>query len=132
MRPRPVRPVRRREGVDARHPRIALTVEARVAAAAATRLKRRLGRAMAAAGEAASSLSLVLVDDAAIHTLNRDYREVDKPTDVLSFSMREGAGGELNPDVLGDVVISVDTAARQAAEAGRTLEEELLHLAVHG
>ncbi len=87
---------------------------------------------MAAAGEARSSLSLALVDDAAIHALNRDYREVDKPTDVLSFSMREGPGGELHPDLLGDVVISVETAARQAAEAGRTLEEELLHLAVHG
>lgn len=103
-----------------------------VAPAARTRLRRLLARAIDAAGEGGSQVSLSLVDDAEIHGLNRDYRDVDKPTDVLSFAMREGEGGALHPELLGDIVISVETAARQAAEAGRTLDEELLHLAVHG
>ncbi len=104
----------------------------KVAKAARERLGKRIGRAMAAAGEAGAALSLVLVDDEEIRVLNRDFRSVDKATDVLSFSMREGEGGQLHPELLGDVVISVETAGRQAEEAGRTLDEELLHLAVHG
>lgn len=74
-------------------------------------------------------VSLRLTDDAAIHALNRDYRDKDKPTDVLAFAQQEGVGGELHPEVLGDVVISVDTARRQAK---RGLYRELLHLASHG
>ncbi len=91
-----------------------------------------MARALAAAGEEGAALSLALVGDEEIRVLNRDFRGVDKATDVLSFSMREGEGGQLHPELLGDVVISVETAARQAEEAGRTLDEELLHLAVHG
>ena len=87
---------------------------------------------MESAGEGDSTLSLSLVDDAEIHALNRDYRDVDRPTDVLSFAMREGEGGALHPELLGDIVISIETAERQAIEAGRTLDEELLQLAVHG
>jgi probable rRNA maturation factor len=73
---------------------------------------------------------LRLVDDAAIHALNRGYRGKNKPTDVLAFAQREatriaGDAGEL----LGDIVISVDTARRQAR---RGLYAELLHLASHG
>ncbi len=97
-----------------------------------TRLGRRLARAMTAAGEPGSQLSLSLVDDEEIRALNRDYRDKDRPTDVLSFAMREGEGGALHPELLGDVVISVETAERQAAEAGHSLDEELLALAVHG
>lgn len=96
------------------------------------RLGRELGRALVAAGEAGAEMTLSLVDDDEIHALNRDYRDKDKPTDVLSFSMREGEGGTLHPELLGDVVISVETAARQAAEGARPLADELLHLAVHG
>jgi len=86
-----------------------------------------------------AEVSVVLSDDAAVHDLNRRYRGMDKPTDVLSFSQREQtAEGPPLPDlpgmppVLGDVIISVDTAARQAAEHGVTLEEELALLTVHG
>jgi len=103
-----------------------------VKAALARRLGRLVGRALAAAGEAEAEMTLSLVDDDEIRALNRDWRETDQPTDVLSFSMREGEGGELHPELLGDVVISVETAARQAEDAGKTLEAELLHLAVHG
>ncbi len=95
------------------------------------RLARRLARAMAAAGAADSDLALSLVDDDEIRLLNRDYRHKDKPTDVLSFSLREGEAA-LPGAPLGDVVISVETASRQARAAARPLEAELLHLAVHG
>ena len=86
-----------------------------------------------------AEVSVVLADDAAVHALNRRYRRMDKPTDVLSFSQQEPAAeGPPQPDlpgmppVLGDVIISVDTAARQAAEHGVTLEQELALLTVHG
>lgn len=68
-------------------------------------------------------------DDEFIQTLNRDYRGKDQPTDVLAFAMREGPGGELMPEILGDIVISVETAARQAR---RGLRHELLFLSAHG
>lgn len=72
-----------------------------------------------------------LVRDAEIHALNRDYRGKDRPTDVLSFSLREGESGEMSA-ALGDVVISLDTAVRQAAENGFTLAEEVDRLFIHG
>lgn len=80
-------------------------------------------------------LSIVLTDDETIQALNRDFRGKDRPTDVLSFSQVEGEGPKVSghgPQVLGDVVISVDTAARQAREARRTLDAEICHLLVHG
>lgn len=79
-----------------------------------------------------AELSLVLCDDPFIHALNRDYRGKDRPTDVLSFSMREGEEADPDDPVLGDVVISLDTAARQAAEQGHPLDQEVRHLLVHG
>jgi probable rRNA maturation factor len=74
-------------------------------------------------------VSLRLVGDAAIHALNRAYRRKDRPTDVLAFAQREGPAGGLHPGVLGDIVISVETAKRQAR---RGVYSELLHLASHG
>lgn len=91
-------------------------------------------RLLAAAGERGSSLSLTLVDDAAIRTLNREHRGKDKPTDVLSFSLVEG-NGAAPPEqerLLGDVVISVDTAKRQAKDYSATLQDELYRLLIHG
>ncbi|TCP53323.1 putative rRNA maturation factor [Tumebacillus sp. BK434] len=86
-----------------------------------------------------------LVDDEAIHELNRTYRGKDAPTDVLSFAMMEEGNGEpeifFDPedaegletdDMLGDIIISVPTAKRQAAEYGHSVERELAFLAVHG
>jgi probable rRNA maturation factor len=63
--------------------------------------------------------------------LNRDWRGKDRPTDVLSFAQREGAGGAPR-GLLGDVVISVDTARRQAAERAAPLAHELDRLLIHG
>jgi probable rRNA maturation factor len=86
---------------------------------------------LTAAGEPASSLSLTLVDDAAIRTLNREHRGKDKPTDVLSFSLVEN-GSASAERLLGDVVISVDTARRQAAQYDASLQAELYRLLIHG
>ena len=75
-------------------------------------------------------VSVTICDDEYIHSLNKEYREKDKPTDVLSFPMLEFD----TPDVLtllGDIIISVDTAERQAEEYGNTLERELCFLSVH-
>jgi len=68
------------------------------------------------------------VTDPEIHALNRHYRAKDKPTDVLSFPLAD----ELQPSLLGDVVISVETAARQARRRGHALREELQTLLIHG
>jgi probable rRNA maturation factor len=75
---------------------------------------------------------LTLTGDAEIHALNRDYRHKDKPTDVLAFAMREGEGGALHAAELGDVVISVETARRQAKERKHTLYREIEFLWAHG
>ncbi|HKA89177.1 MAG TPA: rRNA maturation RNase YbeY [Haliangiales bacterium] len=98
------------------------------------RLRRRGARMAAAAalaeGTPAFDVGLVLTDDDEIHALNRAWRKKDRPTDVLAFAMREGEGGALHPGALGDVVISVETAARQKRR--RRLEDEIFFLWSHG
>jgi probable rRNA maturation factor len=83
------------------------------------------------------SLGLQLCDDAAIATLNQTWRHRSGPTDVLAFAAQEGAPPAPEGDgeawlELGDIVISLDTAHRQAHDAGHSLEAELLFLASHG
>ena len=77
-------------------------------------------------------VSILLTDDAEIQVLNYQYRHIDEPTDVLAFAMREGIGGDLNPQLLGDLVISVPTAQRQSIAHGHSLDIELAILSVHG
>lgn len=89
-------------------------------------------RLLAHADLAESELSVVLCDDPFIHALNLRWRGVDAPTDVLSFAMGEGEIAALHPEVLGDVVISLDTAARQAVEHGHPPAREVRVLLVHG
>jgi probable rRNA maturation factor len=95
------------------------------------RLITRLGNAMLMAlALPEAELSVLLTDDAGIHQLNRDHRQKDKPTDVLAFPMDESV-----PDpagILGDVVISLDTAERQARARRRPLIEEVRFLLAHG
>lgn len=79
-----------------------------------------------------SSLSIVLTDDESIRILNRDYRHKDKPTDVLAFPMREGQFAVLAGELLGDVVISIPTAERQARERGAAPLAEVTMLLAHG
>ncbi len=89
-------------------------------------------RLLTALGESAAALSLSLVGDDAIRTLNREYRGKDRATDVLSFPMdgEDGAGGPER--LLGDVVISVDTAKRQAGDYDAPLQREIYRLLIHG
>ena len=82
--------------------------------------------------EVDAELSVALVGDAEMHALNRDWRGKDAPTDVLAFALREGEDAAVHPDVLGDVVISLDTAARQAAARDATLADEVRVLLAHG
>jgi probable rRNA maturation factor len=92
----------------------------------------RAQRMLAALELDEAELSILLCDDPTIHALNRDFRHKDKPTDVLAFAMREGEGGELAGGILGDVVISLDTARRQAAERGHAIASEITFLLAHG
>jgi probable rRNA maturation factor len=87
---------------------------------------RRVLRSAAAALRVRGELSLVLAGDGLLRRLNRVYRGKDKATDVLSFP---GEGGEAG---LGDIVISVEAAAKNARGLGRTLAQELDVLALHG
>jgi probable rRNA maturation factor len=79
-----------------------------------------------------AELSVVLTDDATIQRLNRTYRGKDQPTDVLAFAQREGPLGHLAGPLLGDVVLSVPTARRQARARRRNLVSELTMLLAHG
>ncbi len=77
-------------------------------------------------------VSFVLTNDEEIHQLNFLYRKIDRPTDVLAFAQREGELGHLAGTLLGDVIVSVPTARKQAKAAGHPLEEELTMLLAHG
>lgn len=79
-----------------------------------------------------AQLSILIVDDAGIQAINRDYLGKNRPTNVISFAMQEGEGGGVQPDLLGDVVISAETAARDAGEAQTSFESELYFLLLHG
>lgn len=95
-------------------------------------LRRRARRVLADLGHARSELSLVLTDDAGIAELNRAWRGKRGPTDVLSFSLVEGAHETHRGALLGDVVIGLPQAARQARRAHRGLDREVAQLAIHG
>lgn len=92
--------------------------------------------------EPQAEVGVVLADDEYIRQLNRQYRNKDMPTDVLSFAMNDHCATEHEPDIteapedieilLGDIVISLETTARQALEFGHSLERELAYLTVHG
>lgn len=77
-------------------------------------------------------ISIFLTDDKNIQQLNKQYRSVDKPTDVLAFAMREGIDNHLNSEVLGDVVVSVTRAKEQADFYGHSFEMEMALLVAHG
>jgi probable rRNA maturation factor len=106
-------------------------------------LRAVLDRLLGAVALADATVSLTLVRDAEMRDLNRDHREKDAPTDVLSFPLfepdafdRTGAtaprAAVTGERMLGDIVISVDTAARQAAAYDAPLEREVERLLIHG
>lgn len=111
-----------------------------------TKLSELLQLAGAAEGLTEGEVALTFIDDEGIHVLNRDYRGIDRPTDVLSFAMQEDGAeeqdiifevddeNEADPlsGMLGDIIISVDRAKLQSEEYGHSLEREIGFLFVHG
>lgn len=103
----------------------------RTAALAAFAAGRAAGRAAGLPAEA----SLVLADDALVRGLNRDYRGLDKPTNVLTFANLDDAGpmpGGGAPVLLGDIVLAYETTAAEAAALGKPIADHFSHLVVHG
>lgn len=92
----------------------------------------RLKKLLSALGLKDVELSVLLVGDRAMRTLNRRYRSKDRTTDVLSFSFREGMHGSVQSQMLGDIVISLPMAERQACEVGESVDREIDRLLVHG
>ena len=76
-------------------------------------------------------VSISFVDDADIKDLNKSYRNIDKPTDVLSFPLYDGQEDTPYTPLLGDIVISLETAKRQSEEFGHSIEREVAYLTAH-
>jgi probable rRNA maturation factor len=86
-------------------------------------------------GQEHATLTIIFIRDRTMRRLNCEYRGIDSPTDVLSFAYHEsdeGAAFATEQDHLGDVAISVETAARYAREFGLSFEREIAHLVIHG
>jgi len=96
------------------------------------KLKRKIKTILNDLGFPEAELSLVLTDDEALASLNEKYRGQKGPTNVLSFPQREGEFSQVNPFLLGDVVISVETALKEAQLAGRPLDWAVDRLIIHG
>lgn len=98
------------------------------------RVERIANRMLSALALEHAELSILLTDDATIHELNREHRRKDRPTDVLAFPMQddEDPAAPGAPELLGDVVVSIDTALRQAQNRRRDLVDEVTHLLAHG
>ena len=79
-----------------------------------------------------SEISILIVDDPQIAELNQQYLNRKGPTNVIAFAMREGEFSDLSPHLLGDVVISMDTAASEAQNAAMSMERRFNELLVHG
>lgn len=114
----------------------------RAALPAAAAVARRAARAALATARLPADLAgrslelgVTLTDDASIRRLNRDYRQLDRPTDVLSFAQRDGttwAPADAAPALLGDVVVARQTVSAAAAAGGRRLGDHLSRVVVHG
>jgi probable rRNA maturation factor len=118
----------------ARH-NVLITIDADFASVVASgRLKTIAGRVLASEGVPDAHLGILVTDDDTVRRLNREFAGDDHPTDVLAFSLLEGEAFVWPDGVspLGEVIISFPTARRQAARAGRAVEDELAHLLVHG
>ena len=96
------------------------------------RLRRSVNKVMAYLGLKDREVSLLLTDDEGIREINRLYLNKNQPTNVISFAQQEGEFKEISPFLLGDIIISVETASREAELGGLTLDDELTYLFVHG
>ena len=79
-----------------------------------------------------TELSVTIVGDRSIRRINREYLAKDRPTNVISFSQQEGDCGGMAPNMLGDVIISADTSAREAEQGGMQAFDRLCFLLLHG
>jgi probable rRNA maturation factor len=92
-------------------------------------LRRAVAAAAGAVSTSAAELAIVLADDSAVHLLNRKWRGIDAPTNVLSFPVEGPAGA---PPLLGDIVLGYETVAREARRDRKPFAHHVAHLAVHG
>ncbi|RLB99284.1 MAG: rRNA maturation RNase YbeY [Deltaproteobacteria bacterium] len=95
-------------------------------------LKEKAQAILDALGSPDSELSILFLDDPQIAVLNKNYLQREGPTNVIAFPMREGAFAEINPDLLGDVVISLETAEKEGLAAGMSMKDRLGELMIHG
>jgi probable rRNA maturation factor len=79
-----------------------------------------------------AELSILIVDDPQIEILNRKYLNREGPTNVIAFPMQEGDFSQISPQLLGDVVVSIETAERERINSGLSLEERFTQLIIHG
>jgi probable rRNA maturation factor len=96
------------------------------------RVRRSLKRLLKELGCNDSEVSLLLVDDNQIREINKNYLQRDRPTNVISFAMTEGAFGDVHPEILGDIILSVETAARDAMACDIDFMDEVEFLLIHG
>jgi probable rRNA maturation factor len=94
-------------------------------------IRRAVARAAATLSTTGTELAIVLTDDSAIRLLNRDWRDVDAATNVLSFPAKSTRGKRLGQP-LGDIVLAYETIAREARNEGKPFAHHVAHLAVHG
>jgi probable rRNA maturation factor len=96
------------------------------------RLRRSLKRLLRELDCGDSEISLLLVDDDQIQEINRTYLGRDCPTNVISFSMKEGSFSHIHPEILGDIILSTETAARDALTGQLDFMDEVEFLLIHG
>ncbi|HPQ45106.1 MAG TPA: rRNA maturation RNase YbeY [Syntrophales bacterium] len=95
-------------------------------------IKSSLAEILKILGVEDKEISLTIVDDAGITQINRQYLNRDYPTNVIAFSLNEGEFGDVNPDILGDIIISVETAVRDAKTGELSMGDEIDYLMIHG
>lgn len=96
------------------------------------RVRQAINRVLKLLVSSDSEVSVLFVDDEEITEINRQYLNRNQPTNVIAFPMREGDFGEINPHVLGDIIISVDTALGDANQEDLSFDDEIMYLIIHG
>ena len=96
------------------------------------RAEHSLGKILRVLENEDREISLVFVDDEGITGINRQYLSRNYPTNVIAFSMNEGEFVDVNPNILGDIIISTETALRDAKAGDLSLEDEIDYLMIHG
>ena len=95
-------------------------------------IRKTVSATLGALGLSKVEVSILLLDDPAIAEFNQRYLKRSGPTDVISFPMHDGSFPEVQPQLLGDIALSLETAQRQADGRGLSLQEEVTELLVHG